>query len=131
MALVLSGCGGKSSQVSGKVTLDGKPLERGTVGFTPINRGMRASGVIESDGSYTLSTNRDAGLESGEYTVTVVSREPAPPGSQGPPIPGPYITPQHYASEATSGLKFIVESGSNTIDLELTSAGAPATAGRK
>lgn len=131
MALLAIGCGGKPSEVSGTVTLDGKPLERGLVGFTPLNGGMRASGPIESDGSYTLSTNRDAGLEPGEYTVSVVSREPGPPATSGPPIPGPFITPQHYASDTTSGLKFTVERGSNTIDLELTAAGAPAAAGRK
>lgn len=131
VAILLAGCGGKPSQVSGTVTLDGKPLERGTVGFTPANGGMRASGVIENDGTYTLTTNRDSGLEPGEYMVTVVSREPGPPATTGPPAPGPYITPQHYAAEATSGLKFTVERGSNTIDLELTAAGAPAAAGRK
>ena len=131
VAILLIGCGGKSSQVSGVVTLDGKTLERGTVGFTPANGGMRASGVIESDGAYTLTTNRDSGLEPGEYMVTVVSREPGPPATTGPPAPGPYITPQHYAAEATSGLKFTVERGSNTIDLQLTTAGAPAAAGRK
>jgi hypothetical protein len=131
VAILLAGCGGKPSQVSGTVTLDGKTIERGMVGFTPANGGMRASGVIESDGTYTLTTNRDSGLEPGEYMVTVVSREPGPPATTGPPAPGPYITPQHYAAEATSGLKFTVERGSNTIDLELTAAGAPAAAGRK
>jgi len=131
VAILLAGCGGKPSQVSGTVTLDGKPLERGTVGFTPANGGMRASGVIENDGTYTLTTNRDSGLEPGEYMVTVVSREPGPPATTGPPAPGPYITPQHYAAEATSGLKFTVERGSNTIDLELTAADAPGAAGRK
>ncbi|BBO33087.1 hypothetical protein [Lacipirellula parvula] len=131
VAILLIGCGGKPSQVSGTVTLDGKAIERGMVGFTPANGGMRASGVIESDGTYSLTTNRDSGLEPGEYMVTVVSREPGPPATTGPPAPGPYITPQHYAAEATSGLKFTVERGSNKIDLALTTAGAPAASGRK
>ncbi len=122
----LAGCGGKPATVSGVVTLDGKPLERGSVGFTPVAGGMRAAGVIDSEGNYTLSTNRDAGLEIGEYAVTVVSREPGPENAQGPPMPGPYITPQHYAVESTSGLKFNVVGGSNTIDIALTSTGAPA-----
>ena len=122
----LIGCGGKPATVSGVVTLDGKPLQRGTVGFTPVASGMRAAGVIGSDGKYSLSTNRDAGLETGEYTATVVSREPGPENAQGPPMPGPYITPQRYAVESTSGLKFTVEGGSNTIDIALTSASSPA-----
>lgn len=122
----LTGCGGKPATVSGVVTLDGKPLQRGTVGFTPVASGMRAAGVIDSDGRYSLSTNRDAGLEIGEYAVTVVSREPGPDNAQGPPMPGPYITPQHYAVESTSGLKFKVDGGSNTIDIALTSDAAAA-----
>lgn len=127
LVATLIGCGGKPATVSGVVTLDGKPLQRGTVGFTPVARGMRAAGVIDGEGRYSLSTNRDAGLEIGEYAVTVVSREPGPEGAQGPPMPGPYITPQHYAVESTSGLKFKVDGGSNTIDIALTSAGAPAS----
>lgn len=125
----LAGCGGKPATVSGVVTLDGKPLERGSVGFTPVAGGMRAAGVIDGEGRYTLSTNRDAGLEIGEYAVTVVSRKPGPENAQGPPMPGPYITPQHYAVESTSGLKFNVDGGSNTIDIALTSTGA-ATGGQ-
>jgi hypothetical protein len=126
LLVAFAGCGGKPATVSGVVTLDGKPLERGSVGFTPISGGMRAAGVIDGEGRYTLSTNRDMGLEIGEYAVTVVSREPGPENAQGPPMPGPYITPQHYAVESTSGLKFNVAGGSNTIDIALTSTGVPA-----
>jgi hypothetical protein len=130
---LLVGCGGKPATVSGVVTLDGKPLERGMVGFSPVNGGMRAAGVIESDGTYVLSTNRDEGLETGEYAVTVVSREPGPENAVGPPIPGPYITPQKYAAESTSGLKFTVERGDNEINIELSSdasGAASASTGR-
>lgn len=119
----LGGCGGKPARVSGLVTLDGKPLERGVVGFAPSGGGMRAAGIIQSDGSYTLSTNRDTGLETGEYLTTVVSREPGVESPQGgPPMPGAYITPRHYAIAKTSGLRFNVEKGSNTIDIDLSPA---------
>jgi hypothetical protein len=119
--LTLVGCGGKPAKVSGVVTLDGKPLERGMVGFAPIDGGMRAAGMIQSDGSYTLSTNRESGLDTGEYLTTVVSREPGVENPQGgPPMPGPYITPRHYAIAKTSELRFQVEAGSNTIDIELS-----------
>lgn len=120
----LIGCGGKPAQVSGTVTLDGKPLERGVVGFTPVAGGLRAAGIIQSDGRYTLTTNRESGLETGEYRVTVVSREPGPPSNGGPPMPGPYITPERYAVESTSGLFYTVAPGNNTIDIELTSDAA-------
>lgn len=38
-------------------------------------------------------------------------------------MPGPYITPKLYAIGTTSGLKYDVERGQNTINIELTSAG--------
>ena len=81
--LTLVGCGGKPAKVSGVATLDGKPLERGMVGFAPIDGGMRAAGIIQSDGSYTLSTNRESGLDTGEYLTTVASREPGVENSKG------------------------------------------------
>src|SRR5688572_19526894 len=80
LATVVSlGCGGSGASVSGVVTLDDKPLERGTVSFTPTAGGKRATGVIDSDGGYELSTNRDAGLAAGEYSAMVVSRQPGAP----------------------------------------------------
>ncbi|WP_146447795.1 hypothetical protein [Bythopirellula polymerisocia] len=122
--LFLVGCGGKPASVSGIVTMDGKPLDKGMVGFAPVSGGMRAAGKIQSDGSYTLSTNRDSGLETGDYKATVVSREPGvEPPQGGPPMPGPYITPRKYAIDSTSGLQFNVEKGNNTIDIELSSEG--------
>jgi hypothetical protein len=121
---LLVGCGGNPASVSGVVTLDGNPLERGMVGFAPTSGGMRAAGFIQSDGSYSLRTNRESGLNTGEHVVTVVSREPGKENPQGgPPMPGPYITPKHYAVSSTSGLHFNVEKGSNSIDLELSSEG--------
>jgi hypothetical protein len=131
-ALVSMGCGGGAASVSGVVTLDGKPLKLGTVAFTPLSGGKRATGVIDSDGSFELSTNRAEGLEIGDYTVLVTSREPGPP-SEGPPMPGPSLIPEHYARDATSGLRFTVESGSNIINIELSSDGGdspPAGAAR-
>lgn len=120
--LFLVGCGGKPASVSGVVTLDGKPLERGMVGFAPVSGGMKATGKIQGDGSYRLSTNRESGLETGEYLATVVSREPGVENPHGgPPMPGPYITPKRYAIVKTSELRFEVRKGSNSINLELTS----------
>lgn len=125
LLVALAGCGGKPASVTGVVILDGEPLEHGTVGFAPTSGGMRAAGTIQSDGSYKLMTNRESGLDVGEYAVTVSSREPGkenPAG--GPPMPGPYITPRRYAIASTSGLQYQVDKGSNVIDIELSSKGA-------
>ena len=129
LCLLCVGCGGTyDSYVSGVVTLDGTPLTRGTITYNPLHPGPIAYGSINADGNYHLNTGREEGLPSGEYTVTVVAKEDAIPDQSGrglPPQPGENITPLWYASKASSGLSFAVESGSNHIDLELTSEPPP------
>lgn len=118
------GCGGPyDASVSGIVTLDGSPLPRGTVKFDPDQQGPSGYGLIESDGSYSIMVGREYGLPSGSYTVTVVANEPSVPNKSPslPPAPGKPITPAWYREAAHSPLKKTVESGSNEINLELTS----------
>lgn len=53
LALVLAGCGGATS-VAGKVTWDGKPVEKGTITFEPADgKGQSTGGAIEG-GRYEL-----------------------------------------------------------------------------
>ena len=116
------GCGGKPAKVQGAVTLDGQPVTRGTIGFSPVDGGQKAVGVIDGNGNYDLRTNRERGLEVGEYAVTVSSRERGEVDENGgPPMPGKFLVPRRYSSSNTSGLRFEVQSGSNTINLELSS----------
>lgn len=68
-ALVLAaavGCGGPShkvAQVSGRVTLDGKPLPKASVTFVPLatkenpNPGPTAQGKTDADGRYKLDVD--------------------------------------------------------------------------
>ncbi|MEX0792017.1 MAG: hypothetical protein WD045_02700 [Pirellulaceae bacterium] len=75
--LLLSGCGEPGSDreaVSGAVTLDGKPLETGSIQFTPEGSGSTASGEIEN-GQYNLQ--RESGLSPGSYRVQIQSWRPA------------------------------------------------------
>jgi hypothetical protein len=80
-AIVMTSCGtddglGKRFPVSGKVTYNGNPLEKGDISFVPDDpKGVGATGLIEN-GSYTLSTggNND-GAQAGKYKVTVTSKE--------------------------------------------------------
>ena len=128
-SLAWVGCGGPyDSYVSGVVTLDGSPLPRGTVSYNPAQPGPASYGVIRSDGSYVIKTGREEGLPSGEYTVTVVAKEESIPDETGegrPPKPGKTITPAWYRSKQSSSLKYTVDSGSNEIDLELSSEPPP------
>jgi hypothetical protein len=125
----MTGCGGPyDASVSGKVSLDGNVVPRGTVAYQSVSGGPAAYGIIEQDGSYTIWTGREEGLPSGEYQVTVTATEP--PTSEksakgGPPPPGKMITPIWYRTKETSGLKYTVESGGNEINLDLTSTPPP------
>ena len=48
--LAASGCGAGTAKVTGKVTLDGAPVENGTILFTPKDgKGQSATGVIKKD----------------------------------------------------------------------------------
>ena len=78
IALCSFGCGqsGPSVEhVQGVVTLDGAPLEGATVFFSPKGpEGKGASGMTQSDGSFTLNmqgAKPGAGTAVGDYSVTV------------------------------------------------------------
>ena len=103
--------------------MDGQPLQRGKVGFNPISGGLKATAKIQSDGSYEVSTNRDSGLQLGDYQVTVISKEAGESKNGGPPIPGKTLIPLRYGRAKSSKLSYTVESGSNTINIELSSEG--------
>jgi hypothetical protein len=121
LAIVSLGCDGKPATVAGTVSLDGELLRQGTIAFVPANGGMRSTALIESDGNYEVRTNRDLGLEIGEYKVAVSSREVVTRGNGGLPVPSKYLAPKRYGNTETSGLSFEVVKGSNPINLELTS----------
>ncbi len=110
------------SEVSGQVTLDGKPIGPGVVVFAPADgKSNPATGAIGLDGWYSMKTSRAVGLKPGKYSLSVSAREvPAhlEPGERPPP--GRLLTPEKYESTTTSGLEFEVTSGNNTIDIPLT-----------
>jgi hypothetical protein len=123
------GCGGPyDASVSGLVSLDGSTITRGTVTFASVDGGPTAYARIDSGGKFVVRTGREKGLPAGEYAVSVVANE-APAIKEtaegGPPPAGKPITPPWYRSQRTSGLRFMVETGSNEIDLELTSDPPP------
>lgn len=123
VAVLLGGCG-KSGlvSVSGTVTLDGKPLQTGSVSFQPVGEGPMGYGTIRSDGTYTVYTGTQEGLPPGEYRVTVVATGPMPePTPQNPePLPQSLI-PLKYGSAKTSGLTFTAGSSQGRFDIALTS----------
>jgi hypothetical protein len=121
----VAGCsgGGFQSSVSGTITLDGKAIGPGFLVFAPLAGGTNpANGAIQPDGSYELKTANTAGLRPGKYkvSVTVLDQPDVPPGERSYVVAKSRI-PEKYNDVNTSGLEFDVASGSNTIDIRLSS----------
>jgi hypothetical protein len=122
----------KLGRVHGKVTYKGKPVESGTVTFNPIpgkggETGQNATGLIESDGTYVMTTfSTGDGAILGQHVVAVVVRAKGSE-NQGKPKADSTIdysmpkivTPSKYASVETSPLVYTVREGDNTFDIEL------------
>jgi hypothetical protein len=126
LAITLAACSDHlEAQVSGRVTLDGKPIGPGTVVFAPFDASSSpAIGAIQPDGEYFLKTSRTLGLAAGKYRGAVsVYEQPADAqrGVRQPIESSKLATPQKYLDAATSGLEFDVQPGSNVIDIELKS----------
>jgi hypothetical protein len=118
------GCGGGSPRpvvVRGQVTYQGRPLGTGTVAFIPAEPGPPATGQIQPDGQYTLSTFRPGdGALPGRYAVMVIAVGDTTghlPDEANPPAS--LLIPRKYASHRTSDLTADVSEANNVIPLEL------------
>jgi hypothetical protein len=123
--LSLSACG-KSDQfqvapVSGTVKCNGTLITEGLVVFIPAGKpegkskdtGRSASGVIQPDGTYQLTTYTTAdGAIVGSHTVQVLA--PAPIDDDAP------LTDANRYACGNAPLQKTVAEGKNVIDLELT-----------
>lgn len=144
--ILLVGCGGggpvgglevELAPVTGKVTLDGQPMKYTTVTFAPASGGRSSTGETNDEGVYILDYSASfEGAEVGEHVVTLESGEgiePEYPEGFDPDTAsqaeidklyaeaaGPQV-PQKYSSNGTESIKKTVESGSNEINIELTS----------
>jgi len=122
LSLFFIGCGGGGAsdapdlgQVSGVVTMDGKPLEGAMVTFEPT--GAAASmGKTDAEGKFTLSyLNGKQGAAIGTHTVRVSVPSPgdAPDPSYQDPVPPTY----NINSQMTEDVK----AGDNEFTFELSS----------
>ncbi len=138
-AVLLLGCarGGKrieQAEVSGKVLYQGKPLPGGIIKFVGAN-GFVGMSPIDTDGSYKVEApvgevqisvdnrmlNRGGVRNKGpkEPPAAKMERPDRPQG--GKAITGTYVPlPSQYTSPESSGLKYLVQRGPQTHDIELS-----------
>jgi hypothetical protein len=126
----LGGCAG-GTQFDGIVTLDGNPLDEGTITFTlPASKEGSVGGPIKN-GKYAIDAQRK--LPPGTYRVEINALQPTGKKVENKSDPGTQVDevkqliPMKYnlKSELTVELK----SGSNTANFELKSGGEIATPG--
>lgn len=123
-AVMAAGCSRHPARLSGRVSLDGKPLATGVITLTPVGKGPSAYAAIGADGRYSIHTGAATGLEPGEYVVTVAANAAAAGGAaEAPGNKGllPLITPPQYRDARKSPLRATVERGSQELDFELRS----------
>lgn len=113
--------------IQGKVTLDGQPLNTGSVEFHPTSAGGGAvqSGAIIAAGSYSIP--RAQGLPPGTYRVMVFATEEAPPlppdHMPGDDVPEPKsLIPSQWNTDSQHTIE-VTESGDNEFNFEITTKG--------
>jgi hypothetical protein len=113
------------ARVDGVVRLDGKPLTSGAVRFVP-EAGRAATGVIQSDGTFTLGTHgKSDGAAIGMHKVAIIAYDAAGDGRPAYEVRKPTsksLVPERYAAVGTSKLTFEVKPGHNQAEFELSTA---------
>ena len=113
-------------EVTGRVMVAGRPLDRGMIHFAPERaRGAThlpySSGEIQPDGSFTLSTNSQPGAPLGWYKVIVIATETPIPENPTNWTPD-WLVDTKYTLRGTTDLEVeVIESPSeDTYDLVLS-----------
>jgi hypothetical protein len=120
--LVLLGCGDqrpKRVPISGRVTIDGKPLDVGCVQVQP--EGHRAAyGTIGPDGRFQLTTYEpNDGCVLGEHPLVIVNAH-----KKLNETTGLVCAPEKYQFPQTSGLKLSVQGPRDDANFDLTWKGS-------
>lgn len=122
----IAGCGAGNplarQRVSGKVTLDSKPLQQGSIQFVPQQSGGIFSGAVILAGEYAMPAQK--GLPPGKYLVRISS--PEAPRSEGEPsgppgpggLPGKERIPAPYNVESTIVIE-VTASAPNQFDFDV------------
>ncbi len=120
VTLVLVGCSEDNplnrQGLSGSVTLNGEPVAKGKIKFTPMvqGSGMTMAGGMIVDGSYSVETAK--GLAPGEYAVNIGIPDPNSETKVG--VNPKNLAPPDYAKGTEHTIK-VEAGGSNVFDFEL------------
>lgn len=128
-AVAATGCSSESDglareAISGTVTFDGQPLERGSITFLPEGQLPTQGGAPIMDGKYSIAQNE--GLVAGKYHVAITaplgegekSKDTVSNAPGMPPKPPKDLIPAQYNTKST--LVADVEAGkANTFDFNL------------
>jgi hypothetical protein len=121
--LGITGCGGKTAPVHGKLKFkdgsDAAALAGYTVNFESTQGKTSGSGEVQPDGTFKVSTfGADDGAVPGAYKVAIT-----PPQSSDPDKPPPKSKiAAKYTDFSSSGLTVEVKPGRNDVTLEVDSA---------
>jgi hypothetical protein len=114
------GCGSSSGAlpsllpVKGKVNYKGQPLTKGTIRFEPDGYGRMATGKVQPDGTFVLSTlQKDDGVVAGLHRVSI---------SDTGPNSKKDLIPKKYADPDTSKLTAEVDSEHTEFTFDLLDA---------
>jgi hypothetical protein len=145
VAVLIVGCGDGGDldrvAVSGKVTLDGQPLARGSIQFAPRDGDSRAAAFGEVvDGSYSIPAAN--GPAPGAFSVTILPSEESasdataitPDGSTempGDPPPDALGEPTVFYKPTTPMEATVAAGAANTFDFGLSATKAPASRARR
>lgn len=118
LLVLIPGCGNPNlASVTGKVTMDGKPVPNAFVKFFPTTTtGAPSFGKTDSDGNFTMMfSDRESGAWVGENSVQISTGDVGLAPGMGTPETIPAI----YNEKTT--LKQTVKAGSNQFNFELKS----------
>jgi hypothetical protein len=117
--LLLTGCGGEpgNATITGKVSVDGKPVTGGFLLFIPTGgSGKPAEAEVQSDGNFK-STATTAGKCTVSYSPPTIPSIDLKEGESPPPGEFDSLTPKQAEVD--------IKDGANKLDIELTKIGAP------
>jgi hypothetical protein len=132
LMLLVLGCGGSNiAPVSGRVTLDNKPLANATVLFEPLSNdkfpGPSSAGKTDERGEYTLqlATSSVRGARVGRHKVVITAYDSnAIPSSGGGGIVPKGLVPRCYNVESELTFEVPAE-GSTSADFDLKTPADP------